>query len=165
MGGAIRILHVGHGCRPWRPGGLVTYAEELMEAQTKAGCEVAYFFSGRHYPVASKPRLRRWDRGGVSMYELLNSRVVFGEDAGTRTPVRELDEPFAERYLRQAIAEFQPDVISFLDLAGLPFSLIDIAREGRHPVLMTAHDYLPLCPTVKLYDADGRNCVRDRVGE
>jgi glycosyltransferase involved in cell wall biosynthesis len=99
------------------------------------------------------------------MYELQGSRVIFGEDAGTRYPDLDLGEPHAERWFRHALDEFDPDVVSVLDLGGLPSSLIDLAREAAKPVVMTVHDYLPLCPTVKLYDADGCNCLRERVGE
>jgi hypothetical protein len=44
---------------PWRPGGLIAYAEELMEEKVKRGHDVAYFVSGRHYPNLSGPRLKR----------------------------------------------------------------------------------------------------------
>jgi hypothetical protein len=51
----------------------VAYVEDLMEEQVRRGHEVAYFFSGRQYPLARGPRLRRWERGGVAMLELVNS--------------------------------------------------------------------------------------------
>src|ERR1700704_86476 len=135
----MRILHIGHGFRPWRPGGLVSYIEDLMDAQVARGYEVAYFLSGRHGPLRSRPRLRRWRRRGVAMYELQGSRGIFGEDAGTRYPDPDLGEPHAERWFRHALDEFDPDVVSVLDLGGLPSSLIDLAREAAKPVVMTVH--------------------------
>src|SRR3712207_9307957 len=34
---------------------------------------VGYFFSGRQYPLLRGPRLKRWERDGVSMLEVVNS--------------------------------------------------------------------------------------------
>jgi hypothetical protein len=52
----MRILYVGYGFRPRRGGGLIAYAEDLMEAQAGRGDDVAYFFRGRHYPLAPNDR-------------------------------------------------------------------------------------------------------------
>jgi glycosyltransferase involved in cell wall biosynthesis len=158
----MRILHVGHGFRPWRPGGLVAYIESLLDAQVARGYDVSYFLSGRHYPM--RRRVRRYRRRGVETYELQGFKPLFGEDAGTVEPARDLSEAAVEACFRRALHEQRPQVVSVLDLGGLPSSLIDVAHQYGAPVVMTVHDYLPLCPTVKLYDAHGRNCVRSRVG-
>src|SRR3954467_12423983 len=101
----MRILHVGSGFRPWRRGGLVAYVEDLMDEQVRRGHEVSYFFSGRHYPLMSGARLRRWEQRGVAMHEVLNSPLY---DHG-RQPELEIAEPGVERLLREVLSEFQPD--------------------------------------------------------
>src|SRR5437660_8616098 len=120
----MRILHVGHGFRPWRPGGLVAYIESLLDAQVARGYDVSYFLSGRHYPM--RWRLRRYRRRGVEMYELQGFKPLFGEDAGTVEPTLDLDEPAVEACFRRALDEQRPHVVSVLDLGGLPSSLIDV---------------------------------------
>ena len=33
----MKILHIGWGFRPWRGGGIIEYAEDLMEKQIQKG--------------------------------------------------------------------------------------------------------------------------------
>jgi glycosyltransferase involved in cell wall biosynthesis len=156
----VRILHVGHGYTPFHHGGLLAYAEDLMGAQVAAGHEVAYFCKGRNYPLMP-PRVVRRTRDGVRLYELLNSPAQIGPlERGTRHPRRDLEDAGVERLFREVLGEVRPDVVHVQELGGLPSSVLDAAHDGGAPVVMTLHDYFPLCPTVKLFDVDGRNCRR-----
>jgi glycosyltransferase involved in cell wall biosynthesis len=156
----MRIMHVGWGFRPWRGGGLISYAEDVMDAQAARGDEVAYFFAGRRYPLMRRPRLHRWRRRGVAMMELLSSPVPVGMDRGTRFPDLDLEEPTTERLFAGALRAFRPDVVHVQELLGLPSAVVDVAKRAGTPVVMTLQDYFPLCPTLKLFDADGRVCRR-----
>lgn len=156
----MRILHVGSGFVPWRIGGLVAYAEDLMQAQVRRGHEVACFFSGRHYPFVSGPRLRRWQHRGASMFEVVNSPLA---DHG-RQPDPEISEPRLERMFARTLAELRPSVVHVQELAGLPSSLLEVARDSGVPVVMTLHDYFLLCSTFKLFDSGGRVCLRREIG-
>jgi glycosyltransferase involved in cell wall biosynthesis len=160
----VNILHVGWGFRPWRPGGLIAYAEDLMSAQVRRGHDVAYFLSGRHYPVG-RPRLKRWHRGGVELYEAVNPPIVFGLDHGTRYPEHDLSDPWLEQAFDEVVSDRRPDVVHVQELAGLPSSLLERARAAGVPVLMTLHDYFPLCSTLRLYDSTGSVCLRRDIGE
>jgi len=156
----LRILHLGTGFRPLRRGGLIAYAEDLMLEQVRAGHEVSYLFSGRSFPLLRRPRLRRWRLGGVAMLEVLNSPLY---DHG-RQPELEIAEPQTERMVAEAIAELRPDVVHVQELAGLPSSVLDVARGAGVPTVMTLQDYFPLCPAFKLLDAEGQVCLRREVG-
>lgn len=156
---------MGYGFRPWRVGGLISYAEDVMDGQVARGHEVAYFFRGRHYPGLRDDRLRRWARRGVQMYEILNSTLVFGGDTGTLTPEADLNHPASEAHFTKVLDAFAPDVIHLQEVIGLPTAVLDIARARAVPVLATLQDYLPLCPVLKLFDVDGQICVRPDVGE
>ena len=156
----MRILHAGWGFRPWRGGGLISYAEDVMDAQAAAGHEVAYFFGGRRYPLVQRPRIRRWRRRGVRMLEVLSSPIPVGLDRGTRFPERDLEEPDVERLFEAALDEQRPDVLHIQELLGLPSAIIDLAGSRGVPVVMTLQDYFPLCPTLKLYDSHGQVCMR-----
>ena len=122
----MRILHVGWGFSPWRPGGLIFYAEDLMAAQVARGHDVHYFFSGRFYPYVSGPRLKRWRRGGVAMHEVLNAPLIPGEGEGTRHPERELSERRMEAAFERTLRRVEPDVVHFQELHGLPSSCVDV---------------------------------------
>jgi glycosyltransferase involved in cell wall biosynthesis len=156
----MRILHVGSGFRPWRRGGLVAYIEDLMREQARRGHDLDYFFSGRQYPWVNGPRLRRWERGGVAMLEVVNSPLY---DHG-RQPQLELAEPGIERMLDRVIDEVRPDVVHVQELAGLPSSVLEIVRRAGVPTVVTLHDYFPLCSTFRLLDAQGQVCLRQQVG-
>lgn len=156
----MRLLHVGSGFRPWRRGGLVAYVEDLMDEQVQRGHDVSYFFSGREYPFVSGPRLRRWQRRGVAMLEVVNSPLY---DHG-RQPELEVAEPRIERMLERLLEEIGPDAVHVQELAGLPSSLLDVVRESGVPAVVTLQDYFPLCSTFKLLDADGRVCLRREIG-
>lgn len=154
------VLHVGSGFRPLRWGGLVAYIEDLSAEQVKRGWQVSYLFSGRYYRRPRKLRLKRWRRGDVAMLEVVNSPL---HDHG-RQPELEISEPGIERLFAEALAELRPDVVHVQELAGLPFSVLEVARRAGFPVVMTLQDYFPLCPTFKLIDADGQVCLRREIG-
>ena len=157
----MRLLHVGSGFRPWRRGGLVAYVEDLADEQLRRGHEVSYFFSGRQYPLARGPRLRRWDRSGLEMLEVVNSPLY---DHG-RQPELELAEPRVERMFEGVLEELRPDVVHVQELAGLPSSALDLIARHGIPSVVTLQDYFPVCSTFRLLDAQGRVCTRLEIGE
>src|SRR5436190_4672142 len=161
----MRILHVGYGFQPFRYGGLIVYAEDLMEAQAARGHDVGYFFCGRRLPVGRRDRLRRWRRGAVKMREIVNSTIVFGGETGTLTPEDDLNHPPSERHFESVLDELRPDVVHVQELIGLPSSLLEIARERGIPTVMTLHDYYTLCPILKLFDVDEQICLRREPAE
>src|SRR5215213_2874276 len=150
---AVRILHVGDDFAALRPCGLTYYSDALMRAQAAAGHEVAYAFSGRHYPRVSGPRLKRWRSGPIRMYELVGSPNRRHWWLGTRTPALDLDDPAGERVFDVALEETRPDVVHVQELARMPSSVIERAKAAGVPVVMTLHDYKPLCSTVRLVHA------------
>jgi glycosyltransferase involved in cell wall biosynthesis len=160
----VRILHVGWGFSPWRVGGLIDYAEDLMDTQVARGDAVAYFFSGRYYPYVSGPRLKRWRRRGVAMHEVINGPVIAGMEFGTRYPELDVAEPRLEAGFGRVLDAVRPDIVHIQELHGLPSSLIEVTDAAGVPTVMTLHDYGPLCATLRLFDANGRLCMRRDVG-
>lgn len=159
----MKVLHIGRAFKPFLINGLLEYAEDLMDIQVAQGYEVAYFFSGRHYPGFRKPWLRKWLKQNIKMYEIINSPIVHGQ--GTLYPEADLTEEYSEKFFLKTLAEFSPDIIHIQDLYGLPSSLIDIIKSNNIPVLMTLHDYFLLCPTSKLFDYQHSRCLSQYVGD
>lgn len=156
----MRLLHVGSGFRPLRRGGITAYAEDLMDEQVRGGHAVSYFFSGRQYPLMSRPRLRRWEQRGVAMLEVVNSPLY---DHG-RQPELEILAPAVDRMLEEALRRVRPDAVHVHELAGLPFSVLDVIDAARVPVVFTLQDYFPICSTFRLLDAGGNVCTRLEIG-
>jgi glycosyltransferase involved in cell wall biosynthesis len=161
----MRILHVGFGIRELRGGGLIEYAEDLMQAQAEHGDEIGYFFSGRQYPLLKRSLLRKWKRGPIRLFEVINSPIFHGGDRGTADPAMDLSEPRVEALFQRVLSSFRPEVIHIHELASLPSSLITIIRAAGVPFLMTLQDYALLCPTLKLLDYSGAICLKQDVGE
>src|SRR4051812_10218496 len=126
----VRILHVGDDFAALRPCGLTLYSEALMRAQARAGHEVSYLFSGRHYPRLPRPRLKRWRHDGVRMIELVGSPNNSHWERGTRHPLVDLGEAAGERAFAAALQESRPEVVHFQELSRLPSSLIERAAEA-----------------------------------
>lgn len=161
----MRILHIGFGFRPLRWGGLIAYAEDLMDAQVARGHDVGYFFVGRSYPFMARPRLKRWSRRDIAMFEIVNHDVPIGGGYGTSRPDLDLNHGPSESMFAATLKEFAPDVVHVQEMLGLPSSLFEVAHEHGVPVVMTIEDYHMLCPTLKLYDADRQICERLQPGE
>ncbi len=151
----MRVLHIGYGFTPWRGGGLIEYAEDLMEEQVKHGYDVFYFCSGRHYPLMKKTMIRKWLRAGYTIFEVINPPIYHGGDIGT---IFDLECEVIEQIFASVLEQVKPDIIHIQELAGLPASLIDIIAEKNIPMVMTLHDYFLLCPTLKLFDFQFENC-------
>lgn len=160
MSDRLRVLHLGTGFRPLRRGGLVAYVEDVVAEQARRGHDVAYLFAGRQYRPG-RPRLRRWEHGGVPMLEIVDSPLF---DHG-RQPELEVSEPRVEAIVERVVRERCPDVVHVHELAGLPSSVLDAARVAGARVVLTLQDYFALCPAFKLRAYDGATCLRTQLAE
>ena len=159
----MRVLHIGYGYTPLRSGGLIEYAEDLMNAQVEKGDDVGFFTAGRRYPWFRRPRLWRWRRGGVAIFEVINVPLPIDEYKSV-DPILDLEEPRTSALLDETIHAFKPDVIHIQEICSLPSSVFDVVRQSGVPHLMTLQDYLPLCPTFRLFDYRGNVCLVREVG-
>src|SRR3954469_8209709 len=112
----MRILHAGCGFTPWRMGGLIRYAEDVMALQASRGHEVHYVCAGRHYPRLAGPRLKHRRRDGISIHEGVNPAIPTGIERGTRDPALDVSEPRMERLLTRLLGELAPDVLHVQEL-------------------------------------------------
>jgi len=123
-----------------------------MDLQVQLGDQVGYFFAGRCYPFTRDSYLRRWKRGEILYFEVVNPPIQHCGDQGTFPPEFELGEPLTEKLFRKAVDAFRPDIIHIQELSGLPFTIIDIIRDELFlPVVMTLHNYFLLCPTLNFF--------------
>lgn len=102
---------------------------------------------------------------GIKMFEVVNSPLFHAGYLGTLNPYMDLKESVSEKYFREVLDDFKPDIIHIQELAGLPSSLVDIIKEYSIPMVMTLHNYYLLCPKVNLFKFDNKNCVENLVGK
>lgn len=161
----MKVLHIGWGFIPWRGGGLIEYAEDLMNIQADNGWDVSYFFAGRYYPF-TKTNIKRWKKGKITMFEVINSPIPHAGDLGTIYPKSDLTEKQIENIFRKVLSQVKPDIIHIQELAGFPSSLIEIIKEEHDlPLVMTLHDYFLLCPTLKLFKYSHEICTEQEIKE
>lgn len=150
----MRILHVNKFFD--MRDGVDIYVHELMRRQTSAGHEThilatrsplnvatpdARFFTVRHDYSKSEGALRDMRKATAFVWN------------------RE-----ARRAMRQAIAEFKPDVIHLHNVYHhLTTSILAEIRKARVPCVQTLHDYKLACPNYKMF-TEGAVCERCRGG-
>ena len=68
-------------------------------------------------------------------------------------------DPWARDLYRRCIAELRPDIIHVRHLLAHSLDLIDVGAELEVPVVVSLHDFYPLCPGIHLLDATGTYCA------
>lgn len=131
-------------------GGAETYNFALAEGLRSLGHEVA-FFSMRHpdnLPCAQERYFveRREYNGGTSPLKKAADglALVYSREA--------------RRRFQELCAEFRPDVVHMSNVhRQITLSILDAPylREGRVPVVYTAHDYILCCPAYLAYGGAG----------
>src|SRR3954452_9702310 len=99
----MRILHAGWGFTPWRLGGLIRYAEDLMALQARRGHDVHYVCAGRRYPGLRAPRVKCRRRDGIWVQEIAKSPIP--ATRVTREPLRDLEDPWIERFFARLLGD------------------------------------------------------------
>jgi glycosyltransferase involved in cell wall biosynthesis len=141
----VRVLLVGNH---WTagPGGAETMLVLTAGLLESAGHEVTAYALGeeRTLPTPAADLLPRWRK--------LEARTGWGEAvAGTWSRQ-------AARGLTQLLGRWRPDVAHVHHVhEGLTLSVLDALHRAGVPVVMTLHDYRPVCPNYRLW-RDGRPC-------
>ena len=139
----MRVLQV----TDWNPspGGVETYVRDLVPALEAAGITVRALTSSAGTAMDGDADFVAW---------------------GTANPVAQaglqLINPFAWVRMREALDRFRPDVVHVHSFAyHLSPAVLFAARNV--PVVMTIHDYKPICPLGTKLLPDGRRCA-ERAG-
>lgn len=162
----MRIQYVGWGFSPFHSGGSIRYAEAVMAAMAARGHACAYFCAGRFSLLPKpSPSLRRWNRDGVALYEVLDSPILPTWGVGTKEPEAEIRSPQLAGLLRETVREFRPDLVHIHELNALSADLVEVLKESGAPVCGSLHDFGPVCPTFFLYKHDCTVCRDYREGQ
>lgn len=156
----MTILHYTLGFSPYRSGGLVKYAMDLMLAQKRLGCSVIALYPGG----TSFTHRKCWvhqdkDYNGITTFELSNPMPVplmYG--------IKDIEQSIASHHLDIASFEclldsLKPDVFHIHTLMGLPLEYIRMAKEKNVKIVYTSHDYFGLCPKVNFINQTGDVCL------
>jgi glycosyltransferase involved in cell wall biosynthesis len=139
----VRVLQV----TDWNPtpGGVETYVRDVCPALQAAGISVRVLTSSAGSAMDGAADLVAW---------------------GTSAPLAQaglqLANPFAWARMREALRRFRPDVVHVHSFAYYLSPAVVAAARGV-PVVITIHDYKPVCPLGTKLLPGGRHCA-DRAG-
>lgn len=154
----MRILHYTLGFQPYRSGGLVRYAADLMSVQADMGHKVfALYPGGMSIPRSCHIRLDEYIKK-ICVFEIVNPMPVpllYGvKEVNDFINGKGVDVDSLERMLDYV----NPDVFHIHTLMGLPLEYLKVVKRRDIKTVYTSHDYFGLCPRVNFVCSDGRVC-------
>ncbi len=156
----MHILHYTLGFSSYRSGGLVKYANDLMQAQMKLGHLVVALYPGGT-SLLEKSCHVHWDKtyDGIRSFEMTNPlpvSLMYGvKDTESATNSQNLDTYSFECLLD----DVKPEVFHVHTLMGLPLEYLQIVHDLGIRIVYTSHDYFGLCPKVNFINQDGEVCL------
>jgi GT2 family glycosyltransferase/glycosyltransferase involved in cell wall biosynthesis len=152
----MRILLIVHGLPPAQSGGTETYTFALARAlATQPDVEVGILCREGN---TSLPELhvRQEDRQGIRVWFVNN----------TYQACSTFEETYRNPRLCQTVLPdidtFDPDLVHVHHLTGLSTELMSALHARQIPIVMTLHDYWPLCHRGQLLNIRGEQCDRYR---
>lgn len=146
------ILHVSLGDPDSHQGGLNRYCKELMETQNKCGHKTAVIYPGTFIESKHPHIIHR----GKNKYEILDAlpvAITYGISEPKRYMVSASKNAYAKLLKKQ-----RPDVIHIHSIQGIHLEFFEAAKELSIPMVMTTHDYYPICMKCILIDQSGKLC-------
>ena len=158
----MRILHYLHGLPPVRGGGLVKYALDLAEMQSKSD-DVALLLPG---PISYAKKRRKcvsikadgeWK--DIPKYRINNPLPVpMGNGI---LDIKMYTVPCDVAVYMRFLEGYKPDVIHVHTFMGLHKEFLEAVKKLAVPVVYTTHDYFGICPIANLLH---NNCICTQQG-
>ncbi|HEX2834240.1 MAG TPA: glycosyltransferase [Thermoanaerobaculia bacterium] len=146
-----RVVHLVQGFPPFQHGGTELYASWLVRQQQRTHHVAVYTRSDD--PAKNEGEAVEWIDRGVRVRLVANHFTRRNPLRRNAIRDRALERDFA-RFLRQE----QPDLVHIHHLAGHAFSLANVARRMRIPIVQSLHDWWFVCARVNQFDREGNRC-------
>jgi glycosyltransferase involved in cell wall biosynthesis len=147
----MRILFVSNGFPPTAVGGVEVYTYEIARALRDRSHDVFVFCRESNWNVDDYALL--FDAvDDIPVIRVVNDFKVSKSFECTYTDTR------IEQIFEEQLKLIKPDIVHFQHLIALSARLPAIVRRYRRPVVMTLHDFWPLCHRVQLVNRHGRCC-------
>lgn len=155
-----------------RGGGVSVYQTNLMRAWAESTQLNACFLSAgtAHDLPARAPRWEPQRHGGqearAQRFELVNSGVLAPGHAAFGDPAQLTHGPTEEVFFDFIEKTGPYDVVHFNNLEGLPLSVLALKeRWPQTKVILSLHNYYPLCPQVNLWQNERSSCDNYKDGQ
>ena len=153
----MKLLTVVHDYLPLHLGGSEVHAHQATAEMARRGHEVASLFTERDLS-APEGDVRTGELDGVRTIEVVHQRE-YGDLRET------FEQRFAQESFRAVVAGERPDLVHFHHLSVWGTGCLAVARELGAKVVVTMHDYHPLCDNAVLLRDDGELCTAGPKGE
>jgi glycosyltransferase involved in cell wall biosynthesis len=133
-----RILVVAHNHPSLHPGGTEIFAHDLAQAYREQGCEVLF--------LGATNAMHRGPHPGTAL-QAIGGDVVLWSQHYDRFHMSQIDHYGTLQDLATLLEEFRPDVIHVHHLVLIGAEFLTLARRllPQAAIVMTLHDYYPIC--------------------
>lgn len=133
-----RILVVAHNHPSLHPGGTEIFAHDLTQAYREQGCEVLF--------LGATNAMHRGPHPGTAL-QAIGEDVVLWSAHYDRFHMSQIDHYGTLQDLATLLEEFRPDVIHVHHLVLIGAEFLTLARRllPQAAIVMTLHDYYPIC--------------------
>ncbi|SDH26937.1 glycosyltransferase family 4 protein [Bosea robiniae] len=133
-----RILVVAHNHPSLHPGGTEIFAHDLTQAYREQGCEVLF--------LGATNAMHREPHPGTAL-QAIGEDVVLWSAHYDRFHMSQIDHYGTLQDLATLLEEFRPDVIHVHHLVLIGAEFLTLARRllPQASIVMTLHDYYPIC--------------------
>lgn len=133
-----RILVVAHNHPSLHPGGTEIFAHDLTQAYREQGCEVLF--------LGATNAMHRGPHPGTAL-QAIGEDVVLWSQHYDRFHMSQIDHYGTLQDLATLLEEFRPDVIHVHHLVLIGAEFLTLARRllPQAAIVMTLHDYYPIC--------------------
>jgi glycosyltransferase involved in cell wall biosynthesis len=133
-----RILVVAHNHPALHPGGTEIFAHDLAQAYREQGCEVLF--------LGATNAMHRQPHPGTALQSIGDDAVLWSAHYD-RFHMSQIDHYGTLQDLATLLEEFRPDVIHVHHLVLIGAEFLTLARRllPQAAIVMTLHDYYPIC--------------------
>ncbi|WP_336810427.1 glycosyltransferase family 4 protein [Bosea sp. MMO-172] len=133
-----RILVVAHNHPSLHPGGTEIFAHDLTQAYREQGCEVLF--------LGATNAMHRGPHPGTAL-QAIGEDVLLWSAHYDRFHMSQIDHYGTLQDLATLLEEFRPDVIHVHHLVLIGAEFLTLARRllPQAAIVMTLHDYYPIC--------------------
>lgn len=141
-------------------------ASDLALGLSMSGHRVFYLRSGMEYSFKPGMFIREHEAwGGIACYRLFNSPNLSPAIYNFRNMPAEIASPGHTTKVLAWLDRVDAQVVHIHSLEGFSLDLIAAIRASGRPVVMTTHNYWPVCPQVDLLYKERHVCMDYRGGE
>lgn len=159
----MKILHYTLGFGPSRTGGLVKYANDVMEEQSLQGEDVyALFPNGLNFFKKGMYIRKKRKKGKIKTFELVNS-FPLPLVGGIKRP-SDFMKKCSEDVFKNFLSSLMPDVIHVHTLMGIPREFFIAAKKKNIRIVFSTNDYFGLAPSPDFF-YDHRSYDKENTAE